>query len=157
MKIIKAMKNDIQTLMSIRMEMLRVVNDLSDDSTFDENFKHSTREYFENADQTTVLALDGEEAVGCATICYIDILPTFDHPTGKRAHVMNVYTRKEYRRQGIALEMMKFLIDEAKDRGVTEISLDATKAGRPLYERCGFESNAEGMVLEMKGKLRYSI
>lgn len=39
------------------------------------------------------------------------------------------------------------LIEEAWKRGVTEISLDATEKGRPLYKRLGFVESAEGMVL----------
>ncbi|MBP1756244.1 MAG: acetyltransferase, partial [Firmicutes bacterium] len=84
--------------------------------------------------------------VGCATICYIKVLPTFSHPSGNRAHIMNVYTRSNYRRQGIALHMMEMLIEEARAKGVTEISLDATDAGRLLYEKCGFIRSEEGMV-----------
>ena len=47
-----------------------------------------------------------------------NLIKTFDHPCGKRAHIMNVYTRKSYRRQGIAFKMMKILIEEAKQKGV---------------------------------------
>ncbi|MBE5870805.1 MAG: GNAT family N-acetyltransferase [Lachnospiraceae bacterium] len=78
---------------------------------------------------------------------YITIMPTFSHPTGKRAHLMNVYTAKTYRRKGIAGKMLEMLIKEAWERGVTEISLDTTKEGRPLYERFGFEASGEAMVL----------
>ena len=60
---------------------------------------------------------------------------------------MNVYTKKAYRRQGIAARMAELLIQEARDRGVTEISLDATLSGRPLYEKLGFAPSAECMVL----------
>lgn len=62
---------------------------------------------------------------------------------------MNVYTRINYRRQGIAFQMMKMLIEEAESKGVTEISLDATEVGRPLYEKCGFIKKEEGMVLNL--------
>ena len=37
-----------------------------------------------------------------------------------------------------------------KERGVTEISLDATEMGRPLHEALGFEKNCAGMVLELR-------
>lgn len=148
LNIVKASDADLEAVMNSRIEMLKVVNGLSEDASFNKEFINSTREYFRNAEQTTVLAVD-EEIVGCASICYINIMPTFDHPSGKRAHIMNVYTRKNYRRQGIAFQMMKMLMEEAKQQGVTEISLDATEVGRPLYEKCGFVKMEEGMVLNL--------
>jgi Acetyltransferases len=146
--IIKATAADLDRVISSRIEMLKVVNGLSEDTEFDDAFISNTREYLCNSNQTTLLAVD-EEVSGCATICYIDVLPTFDHPSGKRAHIMNVYTRNNYRRQGIAFQMMKILIEEAEQKGVTEISLDATEAGIPLYEKCGFIKTEEGMVLNL--------
>ena len=77
-------------------------------------------------------------------------MPTYDHPTGKRAHLMNVYTNKDYRRQGIGKKMVELLIDEAKSKGCTEISLDATEQGRCLYTQLGFTANNNGMVLNLK-------
>ena len=52
------------------------------------------------------------------------------------------------RRKGIAARMVSILIEEAWSRGVTEISLDATEAGRPLYRKLGFHDSGEYMVLE---------
>lgn len=152
----KTTEDDIEDLMSVRLEMLREVNDLPPDVQFSKTLVDCSREYFLNGDQTTVLAIDsgddGKESkiIGCASISYITIMPTFDHPTGKRAHLMNVYVNKNYRRQGIAQKMIESLIEEAKFRGVTEISLDATQAGRPVYKKLGFCENAEGMVLELR-------
>ena len=143
----RATQEDMELLMSSRLEMLREVNDLADDYVYDESFVSCSREYFEKGDQTSVLALDGKRVIGCASISYITIMPTFMHPTGRRAHLMNVYTAKEYRGCGIAKEMVNLLIEDAWKRGATEISLDSTKAGRPLYERVGFTDSAEGMVL----------
>jgi ribosomal protein S18 acetylase RimI-like enzyme len=146
--IIKATAADIDRVISSRIEMLKIVNCVSEDTQFDKEFINNTRDYLCNSNQTTLLAVD-KEVIGCATICYIDVLPTFDHPSGKRAHIMNVYTRNNYRRQGIAFQMMKMLIEEADQKGVTEISLDATESGKPLYEKCGFIKTEEGMVLNM--------
>ena len=142
-------KEDIDRLMSSRLEMLKVVNGLADDYTFTEELVSYSKEYFEKGDHTTILAVDEENArvIGCATLCYITMMPTFSHPTGKRAHLMNAYTNADYRRQGIAMKMMEILIEEAKERGVTEISLDATESGRPLYEKCGFKGSDECMTL----------
>lgn len=150
MEIIKASKQQIDLLMKIRLEMLKEVNNLSDDYKYDENFIFNVRKNFLEGNQTDVLCLENGDVVGCATLCYISVMPTFDHPTGNRAHLMNVYVKKEFRRQGLAKKMIDVLITEAKDKGVTEISLDATKKGMPLYESAGFGYNNSAMNLNLK-------
>ncbi len=147
-KYVVATQDDIELLMQIRLEMLRVVNELPYEYKFSKDLLDHSTEYFKHGNQTTVLALDSD-VVGCATICYIETMPTFSHPTGKRAHLMNVYTRFEYRRQGIGLHMMKMLIEKAKEEGVTEISLDTTEMGKPLYKKCNFVESRECMVLNL--------
>ncbi len=142
-----ASREDIELLQSIRLEMLREVNGLPEDYAFSKELVQNSREYFLNGDQETVLALEGEKAVGCASISYITMMPTFSHPTGKCGHLMNVYTRELYRGQHIARTMVEMLIQEARKREVTEISLDATTAGRPLYETLGFQASEECMTL----------
>ena len=149
MEIKKTTPNDIENLMEIRLEMLRVVNNLKDSENFSDKLIKCSREYFLHGDQTTIFAMEGDKIAGCATLSYITIMPTFDHPTGKRAHLMNVYTREAFRRRGVGRQMIQFLIDEAKSRGVTEISLDATQMGHPLYKSLGFNDNSEGMNLSI--------
>ena len=95
--------------------MLREVNDLSGEYEYDEKFISESRRYFESGEQTTVIAFDGETTVGCASLSYIWIMPTFSHPTGNRAHLMNVYTRADHRRSGISKKMVEILIEEAKE------------------------------------------
>jgi ribosomal protein S18 acetylase RimI-like enzyme len=135
--------------MQSRIEMLKIVNNLNPEYMFSKELLDNSREYFNSDNQTTVLAID-ENVIGCATICYIEMMPTFSHPTGKRAHLMNVYTNIEYRRQGVALHMLNILIREAKLKGVTEISLDATEQGKQLYKKCNFVESEECMVLNLK-------
>ena len=141
-----AASDDLEQMMSSRFEMLRVVNGLDPAYEYSDEIVESSMEYFKNGDHTTVLAMDGKRVIGCATICYIYIMPTFSHPTGKRAHLMNVYTMKEWQRHGIAKKMVSMLMEKAWQRGVTEISLDATEEGRPLYKKLGFVDSTEGMV-----------
>lgn len=149
-KIRPATKDDIEDLMNVRQEMLRIVNNLSDSETFDTTLVEQSRDYFLNGNQTTVIAVDKNKIIGCATISYINIMPTYSHPTGNRTHLMNVYTNKNYLRLRIAKQMVSMLIEEAKSKGATEISLDATEEGRPLYKILGFTENKEAMVLEIQ-------
>ena len=141
--------DDIEDLMDIRLEMLRIVNDLKEDQDFSDELVAYSRRYFIDGNQETCLAFDNGTAVGCACISYIEVMPTFSHPTGKRAHLMNVYTKAEYRRKGIARKMVQMLIEDAKRKGVSEISLDATESGRPLYESLGFKASEECMVINV--------
>lgn len=145
-----ARADDIDILMETRLEMLKIVNGLDEGYVFSEELKDESRRYFLEGDQTTVLAFVDGDLAGCASASYIKIMPTFSHPTGKRAHVMNVYTRDRYRRQGIAYKMMTMLIEDAWVKGATEISLDATSSGRPLYEKLGFTDSDECMVMVRK-------
>lgn len=92
-----ATREDIDEMMNIRLEMLRVVNNMSDEQDFPEELVSCSRRYFLEGDQVTCLAIDNGIVIGCASISYIEIMPTFSHITGRRAHLMNVYTRKEYR------------------------------------------------------------
>lgn len=147
----KTTKADMKILIKLRLEMLREVNGLSGEYEYDENFIFESRRYFESGEQTTVIASDGETLVGCASLSYTWIMPTFSHPTGNRAHLMNVYTRADYRRRGISKKMVEILIDEAKGNGVTEISLYATEMGRPLYESLGFKASDSCMVMDLEG------
>ena len=142
-----ATKENIEELMRSRLEMLKVVNNLPEDYKYSDEMIKESRDYFLNGDHLTVLAMDGDKVIGCASMSFFRIMPTFSHPTGKRAHLMNVYTRSEYRRQGIARKMVEMLIEKTWEKGATEISLDATAMGRPLYESMGFTDSTECMVL----------
>ena len=60
---------------------------------------------------------------------------------------MNMYTHPDYRRQGIAYHTLDLLVKEAVGAGITHISLEATRMGRPLYEKYGFVGMKDEMEL----------
>lgn len=155
-KMYRASEKDIDTLVSLRLEMLKEVNDLGDGHVFTPSFTESVRSYFLNGDQSTWIVIE-DEPVCCASISYFDIMPTFSHPSGKRAQIMNVYTKKDYRRQGYATTLIELLIEEAKDKGVTEIRLDSTDIARGVYTCNGFEESEECMVLDINRLLKNNI
>ena len=142
--------NDIDMLMDVRLSMLRIVNDLPADYIFDDELVVSSRRYFLEGDQTTVVAVNDGRCVACASMSYIEIMPTFSHSSGKRAHLMNVYTEEHSRRRGLAKHLVNMLIGDARAHGATEISLDATESGRPLYESVGFKASEECMVIDIQ-------
>lgn len=142
-------REELSELLAIRREMLSVVNGVPESGISDEIMRLS-EEYFQNGEQTTVLAYCDGRLAGCATACWVTVMPTYSHPTGKRAHIMNVYTRSEFRRMGVARRMMERLLAQAGLRGATSVTLDATKDGRPLYEELGFIGSDERMELTIR-------
>lgn len=70
-------------------------------------------------------------------------------PSGdlRRATVTNVYVDKEHRRQGLARQLVEKLIAMAKADGYRVLELQASDAGRHLYESLGFEDIHEYRML----------
>jgi GNAT superfamily N-acetyltransferase len=68
----------------------------------------------------------------------------FAHPPGPadpgslEAYILNVYTRPEARRMGLARALIQTLVEEARSAGVRRIWLRTSPEGRRLYEGMGF-------------------
>ena len=61
-------------------------------------------------------------------------MPTYNNPSGTKAYIMNMYTKPEYRRKGIAYKTLDMLIKDIKSKGISAISLESTEMGRPKLE-----------------------
>ena len=61
----------------------------------------------------------------------------------ERAVILNVYTEPEFRKQGIARQIMLRILAWAKERGLRSVNLHASDEGQPLYEKLGFEATNE--------------
>lgn len=146
----KATMKDIDLLTQLREEVLRAANRLKADDPMPD-IKDATYEYYyKSLDQgahIAYLALDGDIVAGCGGVSFYQVMPTCGNPTGKKAYIMNMYTRPEYRRRGIAGEILELLIQSAKQSGAGQILLEATAAGRPLYVKYGFEPMPDEMEL----------
>ena len=138
-----------EKLLQTRLDTLREVFCLGKENTFTYKFQQDISNYFVKGKHFTILALSDGEIISCATCCKTECMPTVSHPTGIRGHIMGVYTKPQYRRQGIAKKLLLMIIDEAKRQGITELSLDATADGVKLYESLGFHNNNESMIMSL--------
>ncbi len=137
----KAALEDLEMLTKTRGRVLRAANQLEDSQDMSE-VEAQSRAYYRKAlvdgSHTAYLVLNGETLIGTGGISYYTVMPTFHNPSGKKAYVMNMYTEPGSRRKGIAAKILDLLVRDAKERGIHSISLEATAAGRPLYEAYGF-------------------
>lgn len=146
----KANENDINLLTETRIEVLRAANNLDESEDMSEVRKETLKYYencFKNNEHTAYLVFEGGKFVGCGGVSYYKVMPTFHNPSGISAYIMNIYTRQQYRRRGIAQKTLSLLAEDAKSRGVTRILLEATDMGRPLYEKFGFTAMKNEMEL----------
>ena len=85
--------------------------------------------------------------VGAGGVSYYNVMPTYHNHTGRKAYIMNMYTKPEYRRKGIAIKTLELLVKDAQEKEITDISLEATDIGKPLYEKFGFVAMESEMKL----------
>jgi ribosomal protein S18 acetylase RimI-like enzyme len=86
------------------------------------------------------IAFDGDRSAGSAGLLIIDWPPVPLDPSGEyRGYILNVYVEPEYRRRGLARELIGHCLAEALRRGIGVISLHASEDGRALYESLGFK------------------
>ena len=64
--------------------------------------------------------------------------PALADPGGREGYVLNVYTRPEARRMGLARALMDRLVDEARSIGVRRMWLRTSPEGKALYVGMGF-------------------
>ena len=147
----KATIADIDELVRTRIIVLRAANKLSNDVDMSLVEKESY-EYYKSALETgehiAYLVYDNENFIGAGGVSFYQVMPTYHNPTGKKAYIMNMYTAPEYRRQGIAFHTLDLLVKDAREQGVTQIVLEATDMGRPLYEKYGFVKMEDEMELQ---------
>ena len=74
--------------------------------------------------------IDGRLVATATLICYERTL----------AWIGMVLTHPEFRRRGLARELVSHLLERAKELGVETVKLDATDEGRGLYESLGFQA-----------------
>lgn len=99
------------------------------------------------ADNTFVswIAVDGENIVATSGISFIEKPPYYSNPTGKIGLLSSMYTLKEYRRKGIAKQLLAKVVNEAKNYGYCTVKITASDMGVLLYTDFGFQKNGNFM------------
>jgi len=149
MEIRKANIDDLDVLFKTRLDFVQSLR--NNEVSVSEEFLKSTYDYMKKhiEDDTLVIwmAIDHNEIVSAAMVCYYQVLPTLSNETGNTGYILNVFTLPEYRRQGIATELMNKLKLDAKERNVAKLQLHASDMGKLVYEKLGYEELTREMVL----------
>ena len=136
-----ASKEDIDELISLRMDYIEAdFKEYGVDKK--EVIEKELPSYFERKlgnDLFAFVARENGKIIATAYLLVIEKIPNPSLPSGLDGEVLSVFTKEEYRNQGISTRLLKNLIDFAKEKKLCRIQLKATGSGYPIYNKLGFK------------------
>ena len=133
-------ENELDTFIEMRIQQLR-----EEGATEDIDLVPALHDYYSRhmADGTFVswLAMDGDRIVGTSGMSFVEKPPYFGCPSGRIGLLSSMFTDPDYRRMGIAKELLTRVIDEARDYGCGTVQITASDMGVLLYADFGFVKN----------------
>lgn len=147
----KADINDSETLVRLRIAYL-----IEDYGSIPENqlseIAGNLPDYFSrhlNRDLFAFVCRNNDTIVSC---CFLYVSEKPANPafiTGKTGTVLNVYTRPEYRKKGLASKLISLMLSDSREMGLDFVELKSTESGYNLYRSLGF-SDAVSKYRNMK-------
>ncbi|ORX86235.1 N-acetyltransferase GCN5 [Anaeromyces robustus] len=137
-------EKDLDIFIDMRIRQLR-----EEGATEDIDLRPNLKDYYKRhlADGTFVswLAVNGEKIIGTSGMSFVEKPPYFSCPTGKIGLLSSMFTDKNYRRKGIAKELLSRVVADAKAYGCGCVQITASNMGVLLYTNFGFVKNGNFM------------
>lgn len=135
---------ELDIFIQMRINQLR-----EEGATEDIDLVPALRDYYDRhmADGTFVswLAMDGEKIIGTSGMSFVEKPPYFGCPSGRIGLLSSMFTDQNYRRMGIAKELLSRVIEEARAYGCGTVQITASDMGVKLYTAYGFTHNGNFM------------
>ena len=145
----KLTEKDLDSFIRMRISQLR-----EEGATENLDLTPALRDYYLRhlADGTFVswLALDGDRIIGTSGMSFVEKPPYYGCPTGKIGLLSSMYTDPDYRRKGIAKELLSRVVEEARLYGCGTLQITASDMGVLLYTDFGFEKNENFMQYKLR-------
>lgn len=140
----KLTEDKIDTFIQMRINQLR-----EEGATEDVDLAPALRDYYVRhmADGSFVswIAMDGEKIVGTSGMSFVEKPPYFGCPSGRIGLLSSMFTDPDYRRKGIAKELLSRVVEEARAYGCGLVQITASDMGVLLYTSFGFVNNKNFM------------
>ena len=150
----KLTEEELETFIDMRIRQLteeyssesRVVPENVDlrSALFDYYRKHMSDGTF-----VSWLAMDGNAIVGTSGMSFVEKPPYFTCPSGKLGLLSSMFTAPNYRRMGIAKELLRRVVEEARTYGCGSVHITASDIGVKLYTAYGFKHNDNFMMFNL--------
>ena len=144
----KLSEKELPVFIQMRIRQLR-----EEGATEDLDLVPALQDYYKRhmADGTFVswLAMDGDKIVGTSGMAFVEKPPYFSCPSGKIGLLSSMFTDPDYRRMGIAKELLSRVVKEARDFGCGTVQITASDMGVLLYTDFGFVKNGNFMQYKL--------
>lgn len=144
----KLTENELDVFIEMRINQLK-----EEGAKEDIDLKPALKDYYKRhmADGTFVswLAMDKEKIIGTSGISFVEKPPYFGCPSGKMGLLSSMFTNPNYRRMGIAKELLHRVVEEARKYGCKTIQITASDMGVKLYTAYGFVHNGNFMQYKL--------
>ena len=141
-------ENELDIFIEMRINQLR-----EEGTKEDLDLKPALKDYYTRhmADGTFVswIAVDGEKIIGTSGISFVEKPPYFGCASGKMGLLSSMFTNPNYRRMGIAKELLDRVVREARQYGCGTIQITASDMGVKLYTAYGFVHNGNFMQYKL--------
>ena len=141
-------KDDLDTFIDMRIRQLR-----EEGATEDIDLIPPLRDYYDRhmSDGTFVswLALDKDRIIGTSGMSFVEKPPYFGCPSGRIGLLSSMFTDPDYRRMGIAKELLNRVVEEARAYGCGAVQITASDMGVKLYTAYGFVHNNNFMQYKL--------
>ena len=144
----RALASEIPLLVELRKKQL-VDEGTPLNTDADEYMEPFFEKHFADGSLVEWVAEEDGQVVATAAILFVEFPPAFTNPTGIRGYITNMYTSPDYRGKGIATSLLEKLMEEARARNIYMIFLGASKMGKPVYRKFGFEESSKWMDLHL--------
>ena len=145
----KLTENELDRFISMRITQLTEEYTSEGKSAPDVDLESALKDYYRKhmADDTFVswLAMDGDKIIGTSGMSFVEKPPYFSCPTGRLGLLSSMFTDPAYRRMGIAKELLRRVVEEARAYGCGAVHITASNMGVKLYTAFGFKHNGNFM------------
>jgi GNAT superfamily N-acetyltransferase len=141
--------SDVEILVKMRLEFLKEAGHVKDGTNVKE-LTYELAEYIKShidKDLFFWVAEIEENVVSTGALSLWEKLPIYSGKQNgsKVGYISNMYTVQEYRKKGIASNIVEEIIKFGKEIGMLKIMLHALEDGKNVYNNLGFSANESFM------------
>lgn len=141
-------ENELDVFIEMRINQLK-----EEGAKEDIDLKPALKDYYERhmKDGTFVswIAVDDGKIIGTSGMSFVEKPPYFGCSSGKIGLLSSMFTNPDYRRQGIAKELLHRVVEDARNYGCGTVQITASNMGVKLYTAYGFVHNDNFMQYKL--------